>query len=106
MNYLDLLFEETASYIMCRREDINAESELGAAFFAVWNLISPIHNKLSIGTECDFDIVLENFPIRFSAHAHPSEPLTPSPDDIALCSEMGSDMAHFITDRFLCVRFM
>ena len=61
---------------------------------------------MSVGTEHDFDIILENFPRRFSAHSHPSEPLVPSPDDIALCLEMGGDMVHFITDGFLCVRFM
>lgn len=105
-DYRNLLFDETIGYIMRSREDINTESELGAAFYAVWNLYDPIRNGMSVGTEHGLDIIFENFAKKFTAHSHLSEPLLPSPDDLARCSAMGVDVTHFITDGFLCVRFM
>ena len=106
METRELLIIETAVYLMTKREDISMESELGISLFSVWSLLSPIRDKLYVGTGSEFDIVAENCPIPFSAHAHTGEPMTPSPDDFLRCGQMPENSVHFITDRFRCVRFI
>lgn len=106
MDSRELIIMETAAYLMINRDDIDTGSELGTSLFSVWSLVSPFKHNLTIGTGEGFDICVDNRKLPFSAHAHISEPMTPSPDDFLRCSQMPENSVHFITDRFRCVRFI
>lgn len=100
-------FIESAMYVMNERDDISTSSDLGLAFIAVWNLLPERNHGISMGSGDDFDIKLSVSEI-FSAHAHPNEPLVPSPEDIHIKSAMESGTKksfHFIVDRFMCRRY-
>lgn len=100
-------FIEGAMYIMNERDDISTSSDLGLALIAVWNLMPDRNHGLSIGSGDGFDIKLKISEI-FSAHAHPNEPLVPSPEDIHTKSDMESGSKksfHYIVDRFMCRRY-
>ena len=135
--YHDLLIPELFRYAKLRSMDPEQLDEDGAAIYSVWytqnagdhpergifcNLPrddAPVIINKTSARKLYGDVRLGEIPkpkrrpaktkgIRFTVHTHPGEPLTPSPDDLAVyhymdaADENGEPMTHFITDGFLC----
>lgn len=101
------VFIETAAYIMNERCDIDKRSGFGLAFISVWNLLSSMKHKMSIGSVENCDIIIDT-PDVYTAHAHPNEPLKPSAEDLHISAKTKKPdrpSFHFITDKFLCRRY-
>ena len=141
--YNDVLIPEVIRFAKIRSMDPENLDEYGAAVFATWYTQNPldlerrksicnfeepkepiIYNKTS-AREVFGNVRLNEDPkpkrprrkkhgILFTAHAHPNEPLLPSPDDLLIYNRFDerrkspggsaaeNQLIHFIIDGFIC----
>lgn len=102
---------EAVRYAELHRNDFDLSDEFDAAIYSTWYLLNPLglKHRDSIGTTEPCEEILpreRTKSLRFTAHAHHSEPLTLSPDDILIYTTLTrrGKFLHFIIDRFICRR--
>ncbi len=89
-----------------QKDDVyDLDSRQGLAVYSTWQLCSDLQGKRYVGTNASFEIQPAGGKLNFSAHAHPYEPLTASPDDLYIASMMKGEKANYIVDRFMCVEY-
>lgn len=88
------------------RKDLYLRREEDAAVYAVWYLLNPLSvpGREKVELPCECRVGKEKRFFRFTAHAHPKEPLEPSPDDMLIYDSLrsgGKRAVHYLIDRFL-----
>ncbi len=86
-------------------EVYDLDSKIGVAVYSTWQLCGDLRGKRFVGTNASFEIQPTGGKLNFSAHSHPYEPLTPSPDDLLIASMMTGEKVNYIVDRFMCVEY-
>ena len=94
------------------REDLDLSDKFDAAIYAMWYLMDPLDlgRSKSIGTSeyCEKELTADQTgKLKFTAHAHSSDPISESPDDVHIYSvigRLGHGFIHFIMDRFRIFR--
>lgn len=104
--YRTAVMMEMERAVMLGRKDLRPQKEEDAAVYAVWYLLNPmaVSGRGSLNLFCGRWSRRRGWRFfRLTAHAHPWEPLEPSPDDMViydLTRRKGGRAAHFLADRF------
>lgn len=93
-----------------QRKDLDLHRKEDAAVYAMWYLLNPmsVPGRKKVELQCECREGKEKRFFRFTAHAHPNEPLEPSPDDMLIYDTLrgGNRAVHYLIDRFFCRRLL